>query len=156
MLIIYPSLPTGFSEILNYPYNFFSTVFFHIGCLCPLHLAVSWDFALFFCLPFCFVKLLCGLLFAGYRVIDFLASGVCALVGEVDTGTCGRLPDRRDLCLPTGRWSRVLSLWWVVSALSLDVMKSSCVPGRALDSLFAGGWGHIPTLFVVWPGASQP
>ena len=30
------------------------------------------------------------------------------------------------------------------------------MPKRTLGSLFADGWGCVPTLFVVWPGVSQP
>ena len=42
------------------------------------------------------------------------------------------------------------------AALSLGVIRDgSSVPWRTLGSLFADGWGCVPTLFVVWLGASQ-
>ena len=41
-------------------------------------------------------------------------------------------------------------------ALPLDVNRGRCVLGRTLGSLFADGWGCVPTLFIVSPGASQP
>ena len=44
----------------------------------------------------------------------------------------------------------------VGGALSLGVIRGRCVPGGSLGSLFADGWGCVPTWFVVWPGASQP
>ena len=34
-------------------------------------------------------------------------------------------------------------------ALSLGVIRGSCVPRRTLGSLFADGWGRVPTLSVV-------
>ena len=40
-------------------------------------------------------------------------------------------------------------------ALSLGMIRGSCVPGGSLGSLFANEWGSVPILFVVWPGASQ-
>ena len=40
-------------------------------------------------------------------------------------------------------------------ALTLGVIRGSCVPGRTLGSLFADGWGSVPILFVVRLGASQ-
>lgn len=39
--------------------------------------------------------------------------------------------------------------------MSLGVSRSRCVPGRTLGSLFADGWGCVPTLFIVQPRASQ-
>ena len=44
----------------------------------------------------------------------------------------------------------------VDGALFLGVIRCSCVPRRTLGSMFADGWGCVPTLFVVWLGASQP
>ena len=41
-------------------------------------------------------------------------------------------------------------------ALFLDVIKGGYVPKRTLGRLFADGQGSVPTLFVVWSGASQP
>ena len=107
---------------------------------------------IFLCL-FTLYNFLSGLIFAGYRVIASPASGVCPLVGEVDTGACYKLPDGKDWCLPTGRWTWVFSMGRV---LSLGVIRGSCVSKRTLGSLFADGWGCVPTLFVVQPGASQP
>ena len=43
-------------------------------------------------------------------------------------------------------------------ALSLGVIRGGSVPGGSvgsLGSLFADGWGCVPTQFIVWPGASQ-
>lgn len=40
-------------------------------------------------------------------------------------------------------------------AFSLDVFRGSCVPGSTLSSLFTYGEACVPTLFVIWPGASQ-
>ena len=40
--------------------------------------------------------------------------------------------------------------------MSLGVIRGSCVPGRTLGSLFADGYGCVPTFFVVQPGASLP
>ena len=39
-------------------------------------------------------------------------------------------------------------------ALSLGVIRDGCVSRRSLDSLFAGGRGHVPTLLVFWTGVS--
>ena len=44
----------------------------------------------------------------------------------------------------------------VGGALSLDVIRGSCVLGGSLGSLFADGWGYVPTRFVVQPGAFLP
>ena len=41
-------------------------------------------------------------------------------------------------------------------ALSLGVTRGSFLPRRTIGSLFAGGWGCVPTLFGVWPGVSRP
>jgi len=57
----------------------------------------------------------------------------------------------------------VLTHWWVElilillvgGAISLSVIRGSCVPQGNLGMLFADGWGCILTLFV-WLGASQP
>lgn len=46
--------------------------------------------------------------------------------------------------------NRVLSLLWVGLCLWLR-----CVPRRTLGSLFYNGFGCVPTLFVVCPGASE-
>ena len=42
--------------------------------------------------------------------------------------------------------------------LSLGVIRGSCglCGWVVFGSLFADGWGCVPTWFVVWPGASQP
>ena len=63
--------------------------------------AGSYFFAFSFCIAFFGVVYF----FVGYRVVASLATSVCPLVGEVDTGDCGRVPDGRDWCLPIGRWS---------------------------------------------------
>ena len=39
----------------------------------------------------------------------------------------------------------------VVWALSLGVIRCNCLLGRSLGSLFADGWGCVPTWFVVQP-----
>ena len=58
--------------------------------------------------------------------------------------------------MPTN-WQVELSLVPPVGgALSLGVIRGSNVPKRTLGSLFADGWGCVPTLFVGYPGASQP
>ena len=44
----------------------------------------------------------------------------------------------------------------VGGALSLGEIRGGCVPRGSLGSLFADGWGCVPTQFVLWPGASQP
>ena len=44
----------------------------------------------------------------------------------------------------------------VGGALSLDGIRGGSVPGGSLGSLFADGWGCVPTWFVVWPGVSRP
>ena len=50
-----------------------------------------------------------------------------------------------------------LSLFPLVDgALSLSVIRGRCVPRITLGCLFADGWRSVPTLFVVWPGTSQP
>ena len=43
----------------------------------------------------------------------------------------------------------------VGGALSLSVIRGSCVPRRSLGSVFVDG-GALFTCFFVWPGASQP
>ena len=54
-------------------------------------------------------------------------------------------------------WLVGLILTPVVSgALSQDVFRGECVPGRSLGILFSDGWDCVPTQFVVWPRASQP
>ena len=65
-----------------------------------------------------------------------------ALVAEVGMGACCRLPDRRN-CLLVG------------GALFLDEIRSGCVPGGSLGSLFTDRWGCDPTWIIAWPGASQ-
>ena len=52
--------------------------------------------------------------------------------------------------------------WWVElslvplvgEAVSLGEIRGSCVPGWTLSSLSADEWVCVPTLFVIWPGAS--
>ena len=39
--------------------------------------------------------------------------------------------------------------------LSLGMIRGVCVPRRSFGSLSVDGWGYVPTLFVVWSGASQ-
>ena len=57
-----------------------------------------------------------------------LASGVCFLVGEVDTGTCCRLPAGEiGACALVGELSLVPP---VGGALSQSVIRGSCVPRR--------------------------
>ena len=41
-------------------------------------------------------------------------------------------------------------------ALSLGAIRGGYVSRKTLGSLFSDGFRCIPTLFVVWPGASQP
>ena len=53
----------------------------------------------FSAISFCLA--ICDPLSVGCRVVASLASSVCCMVGEVDTGARGRLPDGRDWCLPT-------------------------------------------------------
>ena len=99
-----------------------------------------------FCLAFC----ICGLLSEDFRAVAPPATGVCPLVGEVDSGTCCRLPDGRD------PWWVELSLVPLVSeAVSSGVISGGCVSRRTLGSLSANGWSCVPNQFVVWPGASQ-
>ena len=38
---------------------------------------------------------------------------------------------------------------------SMNLIRGVCVPGRTLGSLSSDGWGSVPTLFIVCPGASQ-
>ena len=64
-------------------------------------------------------------------------------MGEVGRGACCSPPDVSPIPL-------------VYRVLPLGVIRDGCVPRRTLGSLFANGWGCIPTLFVVWPGAFQP
>ena len=45
----------------------------------------------------------------------------------------------------------------VGGTLYLGVIRGSYMPGEvSFSSLFAEGWGCVPTSFVVCPGASQP
>lgn len=41
-------------------------------------------------------------------------------------------------------------------AMYLGVIRGRCVPRRTLGSLFVYGRSCVPTLLIVWPGASQP
>ena len=41
-------------------------------------------------------------------------------------------------------------------ALSLGVIRGVCVPGRTLGSLFANGWGFVPTLLFFGLGLFKP
>ena len=43
----------------------------------------------------------------------------------------------------------------VCEALSLGAIRGNCVLEGSSVSLFADGWGCVPTSFVVWPGAFQ-
>ena len=76
-------------------------------------------------------------------------------VGEVGTGACCRLPDGRDWCVPTGRWSWFLSLWWVGLYLWVWLEAAVCLGGLQAVCLLVGG-GYVPNLFIVWSGAFQP
>ena len=83
-----------------------------------------------------------------------LASDIYSFVTEVDTGACCMFPDGRDFCLPTSRWISLSLLEG--GALSLSIIRGGYVHRSYLGSLFANGWGCVPTLFVVWPGTPQP
>ena len=87
-----------------------------------------------------------GLLSVGCRVVASLASGIFPLMGEVGTGAYDRLPDGKELSL----------VLLVGKAVSLGMIRDGCVLGQILGTLFADGWGCVPTLCVVWPGASLP
>ena len=67
------------------------------------------------------------------------------LVAEVGTGACCRLPDGRGWCLPTGRWSWFLSLWWVGLCLWVRLEAAVCL-GGSLGSLFTDWQGYDPFL----------
>ena len=69
------------------------------------------------------------------------------LTSDVVMGTCYRLPDERDWCLPVG-------LIPFPRALSLGEIRGCCVPRASLGSLFTG-WGCGPTWIIVWPRGSQ-
>ena len=43
----------------------------------------------------------------------------------------------------------------VGGALFTSVIRGGCVPRSNLGCLIVDGWGCVPTLFAVWPGASQ-
>ena len=58
--------------------------------------------------------------------------------------------------MPAHWWVKLFIVPIVGEALSLDVIGGSWVPRKTLGSLFADEWDCVPTLFVVWPGASQP
>lgn len=50
-------------------------------------------------------------------------------------------------------WYVELNLILLVGgALSLGVIRGGYVPRRNSGSLFADGWGCVPTLFVIWSG----
>ena len=139
-----------FSEISDCPYCHYSKSLFCAGCSSPLCLSVL--------LGFCLVPL-SGLYFPAlsfclaFSVVSLLqAAGVCPLVGEIDSGACGWLPDERDWCLPTTGCSWVLSFWWVGLCLWVWLVVAFCF-GRTLGNLF--DLDSVPTLFVVWPGASE-
>ena len=86
---------------------------FQVGFLSPLHLAVLLGLCLFpspgsYFSDFSFCRALCVVSFL--QATRVVSSGVCPLVDEVATGACGRLPDGRDWCLPTGCGAE--TLWW--------------------------------------------
>ena len=68
-------------------------------------------------------------------------------MGEVDTGTCGRLTDRKDC-----HWWVELSLVPLVGgAFSLGVIRDGCVHRRTLGSLLAdGGLCSHPVCCLPW------
>ena len=92
--------------------------------------------AISFCLTFC-VR---GLLFPGCRAVAPPASCLLPSGCVWSWGLC-RLPDGRDLCLSTGGWSCVLSLWWVklCQGLFLEVavpLQCSCLE----NPMDGGAW----------------
>lgn len=58
---------------------------------------------------------------------------------------------------------QVLAHWWVKlglvplvgRAVLRGVIKGSCVPRKTLGSLSADKLVCVPTLLIIWPGASQ-
>ena len=97
-----------------------SFVLYQADCLSPLHLAVLLGFYLvpssgtyFAAVSFCLNFSVCGLFFAGCRVVISLASGVCPLVAEVGLETCaGFLLGGTSACQSTSGWSWVFPLCW--------------------------------------------
>ena len=111
------------------------------------------SFLIFLCLFILYSFSSC-LLFVGHRVVASLASGVCPLGVKLIEGlAAGFLMGGIGACLLVVELSLVPL---VGGALSLGVISRSCVPRRTLGSLFADGWGCVPTLFVFWPRASRP
>ena len=50
----------------------------------------------------------------------------------------------------------ILIIPLVGGALSLGVIRGSCVPRSSLGNLLADDWGYVPTWFSVQPEDSQP
>ena len=53
-------------------------------------------------------------------------------------------------------WKVELSLGPLVErTVSKGMSRDGCGLRESLGSLSADGWGYVPTLLTVWPGASQ-
>ena len=138
-------MPYSFSEILDHIYYNVSKLFFREGCLSSFGVIFFLNYiplsgmcfcAISFCLTFC----VCGLLFPGCRAVAPPASCLLPSGCVWSWGLC-RLPDGRDLCLSTGGWSCVLSLWWVklCQGLFLEVavpLQCSCLE----NPMDGGAW----------------
>ena len=68
-------------------------------------------------------------------------------------GACSGFPDGMDLCLPTGCGDDSYPSGGC--GFVSGVIRSGCVPGGSLGSLFTNGLSCNPTWFAVWLGASQ-
>ena len=90
--------------------------------------------AISFCLTFC----VCGLLFPGCRAVAPPAACLLPSGCVWSWGLC-RLPDGRDLCLSTGGWSCVLSLWWVKLRQGLFLEMAVPLQYSCLENPMDGG-----------------
>ena len=63
-----------------------------------------------------------------------------------------RLPGGGDWCLCSGGWGWIFLVGWAVSG---GVFWGVCDLIMILGSLSVNGWGCVPVLLFVWPGASS-
>ena len=90
----------------------------------------------------------------GCRIIVPLAFGVCPLVDRASLRGLCSLPGVKDWCLLTGGQSWILSLWWARLCQGV-YLRDGCGLRKTLSCCLLMGWGCVPVLLVVRPGAAQ-
>ena len=129
----------------------------------PVSTSLSFSSGVLSCSFVCTI-FLCRLILPNFLWLWFL---LCRLQGCSSSCFC---------CLPLGGWgwsNRLLQApwweglfpahWWVElglvplmgRAMSRGLFRGGCALWTSLGRLSADGWVYVPTLFVVWPEASQ-